>query len=45
MAGYPRSNPVIGLASAESELLTAQEEIFNNPPPVPPGDNEPVPQQ
>ena len=41
-AGYPRSNSSISLATAEAEFLTAQEEVFNNPPPVIPATNEPV---
>ena len=44
-AGYPRSNQAISLATAESELLTAQAEVFSNPPPLIPVANEPVPRQ
>ena len=44
-ASYPRSNPAISLASAESELLTAQQEVFTNPPPPVPAANQPVPRQ
>jgi len=44
-AGYPRSNRAISLAAAESELLTAQAEVFGNPAPLIPVANEPVPRQ
>jgi phospholipase C len=44
-AGYPRSNRAISLATAQSELLTAQQEVFGNPPPLIPVANEPVPRQ
>ena len=44
-AGYPRSNRAISLAAAESELLTAQQEVYRNPPPPVPVTNEPVPRQ
>jgi phospholipase C len=44
-AGYPRYNQAISLATAGAELLTAQEEVFNNPPPQIPAVNEPVPEQ
>jgi hypothetical protein len=44
-AGYPRANPAISLAAAESGLLTAQDEVFNNPRPQIPATNEPLPHQ
>jgi phospholipase C len=44
-AGYPRGNEAISLASAESSLLTAQAEVFNNPRPQIPAVNEPLPNQ
>jgi phospholipase C len=44
-SGYPRSNSSISLAAAESEFLTAQQEVFSNPPPLIPVINEPVPKQ
>jgi phospholipase C len=44
-ASYPRDNQAISLAAAGAELLTAQEEVFNNPPPQPPAVNEPLPRQ
>jgi phospholipase C len=44
-AGYPASNQAISLAAAEAEFLTAQEEVFNNPPPQIPKVNQPVPRQ
>jgi phospholipase C len=43
--GYPRSPGAISLAAAEAGLLTAQEEVFDNPRPVIPVTNEPVPKQ
>ena len=42
---YPRSNQGISLAAAEASLLTAQEEVFNNPSPKIPAANEPLPGQ
>jgi len=44
-AGFPRSNRAISLATAEAGLLTAQQEVFGNPPPLIPAVNEPVPVQ
>jgi phospholipase C len=44
-AGFPRSNQAISLAVAEAGLLTAQQEVFTNPPPPIPVVNEPVPVQ
>ena len=44
-AGFPRSNRAISLATAEAGLLTAQQEVFSNPPPLIPAVNEPVPVQ
>jgi phospholipase C len=44
-AGFPRSNRAISLATAEAGLLTAQQEVFSNPPPLVPAVNEPVPVQ
>ncbi|MGH3257261.1 MAG: alkaline phosphatase family protein [Streptosporangiaceae bacterium] len=44
-AGFPRSNQAISLAVAEAGLLTAQQEVFSNPPPMIPAVNEPVPVQ
>jgi hypothetical protein len=44
-AGYPWYNQAISLATAEAELLTAQDEVFNNPPPQIPAVNEPLPRQ
>src|SRR5438309_12102262 len=40
--GYPRSG-ALTLAAAEAGLLTAQREVFDNPPPLIPVTNEPVP--
>jgi hypothetical protein len=42
-ADYPRYNQAISLATAEAELLTAQEEVFSNPPPQIPAVSEPLP--
>ncbi len=44
-AVFPRSNRAISLGTAEAGLLTAQQEVFSNPPPLIPVVNEPVPQQ
>ena len=44
-ADFPRSNQSIGLAMAEAGLLTAQQEVFSNPPPLIPVVNQPVPEQ
>jgi phospholipase C len=44
-AGFPRSNQAISLAVAEAGLLSAQQEVFTNPPPLIPAVNEPVPVQ
>jgi phospholipase C len=44
-AGFPRANQAIRLAVAEAGLLTAQQEVFTNPPPLVPVVNEPVPLQ
>ena len=44
-AGFPRSNRAISLAAAEASLLTAQQEVFSNSPPLIPAVNEPVPVQ
>ena len=44
-AGFPRSNRAISLATAEAGLLTAQQEVFSNSPPLIPAVNEPVPVQ
>jgi len=44
-ADFPRSNQSISLAVAEASLLTAQQEVFTNPPPLIPVVNEPVPRQ
>ncbi len=44
-AGFPRSNQAISLAVAEAGLLSAQQEVFTNPPPLIPVVNEPVPVQ
>jgi Phosphoesterase family/NHL repeat len=44
-AGYPAYNRAISLATAQAELLTAQEEVFSNPQPQIPAVNEPVPHQ
>ena len=44
-AGYPRSNRAISLAAADAGLLTAQQEVFGNPPPLIPATNRPVPRQ
>jgi phospholipase C len=43
--GFPRSNRAISLAAAQAGLLTAQQEVFTNPPPLIPSLNEPVPVQ
>jgi phospholipase C len=44
-AGYPWYNQAISLAAAGADLLAAQEEVFNNPPPQIPAVNEPLPHQ
>jgi phospholipase C len=44
-AGWPRRNGAITLAAAESNLLTAQAEVFSNPRPEVPAVNEPIPEQ
>jgi phospholipase C len=44
-SAWPRYNQAISLASAGAGLLTAQHEVFNNPRPVPPAVNEPLPHQ
>ncbi len=44
-AGFPRSNQAISLAVAQAGLLTAQQEVFSNPPPLIPVVNQPVPGQ
>jgi len=44
-AGYPRSNQAISLAAADAGLLTAQQEVSGNPPPLIPAINQPVPRQ
>jgi phospholipase C len=44
-ANWPRHNQAIRLATAEAGLLTAQAEVFTNPRPTVPTENEPIPQQ
>jgi phospholipase C len=44
-ARYPRNNTRLRLAAAEAALLTAQQEVNDNPAPVPPAVNEPLPKQ
>jgi phospholipase C len=44
-AGYPVFNQAISLAAAEADFLAAQEEVFNNPPPLIPKVNERLPRQ
>ncbi len=44
-ASYPRSNRAISLAAADAGLLTAQQEVYGNPPPLIPATNQPVPRQ
>jgi phospholipase C len=44
-AGWPRRNGAITLAAAESNLLTAQAEVFSSPRPEVPAVNEPIPEQ
>jgi phospholipase C len=44
-ADWPRQNQAISLAAAEAGLLTAQAEVFTNPRPAVPAQNEPIPQQ
>jgi phospholipase C len=43
-AGFPR-NGRLGLAFTESRLLRAQQQVNDNPFPVPPAVNEPLPSQ
>jgi phospholipase C len=42
-ARFPRHNPALTLAAAEAGLLTAQREVRDNPRPVVPALNEPLP--
>jgi phospholipase C len=44
-AAYPRANPRLRLAAAEAELLTAQQEVNDNPAPTVPAVNQPLPRQ
>jgi phospholipase C len=44
-ARYPAGNTRLRLAAAEAALLTAQQEVNDNPLPVPPAVNEPLPKQ
>jgi phospholipase C len=44
-ARYPVGNTRLRLAAAEAALLTAQQEVNDNPFPVPPTVNEPLPKQ
>jgi phospholipase C len=44
-ARYPAGNTRLRLAAAEAALLTAQQEVNDNPVPVPPAVNEPLPKQ
>jgi phospholipase C len=44
-ACYPVGNTRLRLAAAEAALLTAQQEVNDNPLPVPPVVNEPLPKQ
>ncbi len=44
-ASYPRSNRAISLAAADAGLLTAQQEVSGNPPPLIPETNQPLPRQ
>jgi phospholipase C len=44
-AAWPSGNTRLRLAVAEAGLLTAQQEVNDNPAPVPPAVNEPLPRQ
>jgi phospholipase C len=44
-APYPSANARLGLATTEAGLLTAQQEVNDNPAPVPPVKNQPLPKQ
>jgi phospholipase C len=44
-AAYPRANLRLRLAAAEAELLTAQQEVNDNPAPTVPAVNQPLPKQ
>ncbi len=44
-AAYPRANLRLRLAAAEAELLTAQQEVNDNPAPTVPAVNQPLPGQ
>jgi phospholipase C len=44
-AAWPAGNTRLRLAVAEASLLTAQQEVNDNPYPVPPAVNEPLPEQ
>jgi phospholipase C len=44
-AAYPNRNLKLRLTAAEAALLTAQQEVNDNPLPVPPAVNEPLPTQ
>jgi phospholipase C len=44
-ASFPGGNYRLGLAATESRLLRAQQQVNDNPFPVPPAVNEPLPAQ
>jgi phospholipase C len=44
-ARWPSQNHAVSLAAAEASFLSAQQEVFDNPAPIIPAVNEPIPEQ